>query len=120
MIGIRKCLHHAVIGNGNSRMAPLEGALYNVLCLRNPVHIAHLRVTMEFYALAGAEIHSGAGKIRYFLNTCNGTDGQFVIELINHGDSFYFHKGSRLQSALKLLCLIVSCKYKSHPDCSTA
>ena len=51
MIGVRKGLHHAVIGNGDRRMPPLIGALYQILRLGNAVHIAHLRMTVKLYSL---------------------------------------------------------------------
>ena len=52
------------IGAVRVEMAPLEGALYNVLCLRNPVHIAHLGMTVQFNPLFICIVHTRRGKIR--------------------------------------------------------
>ena len=94
MICIRKSLYHAVIRNGNRRMPPLVGALDNVLCLRNPVHIAHLGVTVQFHSLFHGSIHPAHSKIRDFFDACNGADSQLMVEFVHHGDAFYFYKAS--------------------------
>ena len=63
MIGIRESLHHAVVRDGDGRMAPLIGPLHDVLHLGNAVHIAHLGMAVQLHPLAEAVILTAVGEI---------------------------------------------------------
>ncbi len=91
MIGIGKCLYTAVIGNSNCRHPPCLCPLNNGLNLGHPVHITHLRVTVQFHALFQAVIHPFAGKILAFFYPYDTAKRQFMIEFINgrHAPDFY-------------------------------
>ena len=51
MVRVRECLCHAVIRDSDRRMAPVMGALYDILHLGDSVHIAHLCMAVELHAL---------------------------------------------------------------------
>ena len=63
MIGVRESLHHAVVRDGDGRMAPLIGPLHDVLHLGNAVHIAHLGMAVQLHPLAEAVILTAVGEI---------------------------------------------------------
>ena len=90
MIRIGKALYHTMIRNGNGPVSPFISSLNDILCLGNTVHITHFRMTVQFHPLTGGGIHSCIGEIRNLLNTGNGSDSQFMIELIHHADTLYF------------------------------
>ena len=85
MVGIREGLCHAVVGDGNSRHAPLVCPFYDILRLGNPIHIAHFRMAVEFYPLADTVILTAGAEVKNFLDAHQGTDGQFVVKFIHHG-----------------------------------
>ena len=63
MVGVREGLHHAVVRDGDGRMAPLIGALHDVLHLGNAVHVAHLGMAVQLHPLAEAVILTAVGEI---------------------------------------------------------
>ena len=63
MIGVREGLHHAVVRDGDGRMAPLIGPLHDVLHLGNAVHIAHFCMAVQLHPLAEAVILTAVGEI---------------------------------------------------------
>ena len=107
VICIREGLHDSMICNGNSRMAPFIGPLYNILRFRYPVHIAHLGMAVQLHSFMGAVIASGGCKIRDLLYSCKGADSQLVVKLINGGHTLQLYKGSHLDPFLKLSHLII-------------
>ena len=44
---VRECLHHTVISDGNSRLAPVSGLFYDVFHLVEAVVVAHLGMTVQ-------------------------------------------------------------------------
>ena len=110
MVGIRKRLHHTVIGDGNGRMPPLISPLHNILGLRHPVHITHLGMTVQLHTLAHTPVHTGSGKVRYFLRPRQGTNGQLMIKLINGRHPFELHESARFHTTCYFRHLIIVCK----------
>ena len=56
MIRLRECLRHPVVCDGDGRMPPVMGALYDIFHIRHAVHITHLRMAVELYPFQRAEI----------------------------------------------------------------
>ena len=108
MIGVRECLGHAVIRNGNGRMAPVVGALHNVLHLGHSVHIAHFRMAVKFHPLHRAQVIPGNRKVADLLDPGNGADGQFAVEFINGRHALDLDKCALLQFAKDLRKLLVA------------
>ena len=46
-----ECLHRAVVGNGNSRVAPGCRLLYHLAHIRQSIHAAHLRMQVQLHPL---------------------------------------------------------------------
>ena len=63
MIRNRERLGHAVVCDGDGRMAPVMSALDDVFHLGNTVHIAHFRMAVQLYSFQRAQILSGNCKI---------------------------------------------------------
>ena len=51
MPGVREGLRHAVVGNGNGRMAPADGLLDDAFRVGQRVHIGHTGMEMQFHPL---------------------------------------------------------------------
>ena len=100
-----------MIRDGDRRMSPLIGPLHNILGLRHAVHIAHLRMTVQLHTLAHTGIHAGRSEIRYLLDPCQGTDGQFMVELIHQRHPLDLHKSPRFHITSQLRHLIVVHKH---------
>ena len=110
MIGIGERLCHAMIRDGNGRHAPFVCPFYNILRLGNTVHIAHLRMAVEFHPLADAVILAAGAEIGNFLDAHQRTDGQLVVKFIHHGHTLEFHKGAGFDAAGNLCHLVISGK----------
>ena len=88
MIGFREGLYHSMVCDRDGRMSPFVGAFYQNACIRNPIHITHFRMAVQLYSLFRTVIHPAGGKITDFPDTCKGTDGDLMIELIDGGHTF--------------------------------
>ena len=75
-------------------MPPGVGSFYQCGRIGHPVHIAHFRMTVQFHSFYRAGIHPAGGKIRYFFDADDGTDGQFMVKFIHDGDAFDFYKSA--------------------------
>ena len=100
-----------MVSNGDGRMPPLISPFHNILCFRYPVHIAHFCMAMQFHPLSDAVVRPARCEIRYLFNAHDGTDGQFVIKLINHGHAFYFYKRTFGNALINFRHLIIAYKY---------
>ena len=60
---IRVALNNSVIGKRYCPVSPGEGSLYDLLGLRNSVHIAHLGMDPEFHSLFARIVFSGCAEI---------------------------------------------------------
>ena len=49
VIGVRKCLSSSMVCHGDRRMSPVMCAPHDVLHFRHAVHVAHLRMAMQFH-----------------------------------------------------------------------
>ena len=114
MIGVRKCLHHPVIRNGDGFMAPVMGPSHNILYLRNSVHVAHLGVTVEFHPLLRRRVLPGLGKIRDLTDTGHRSDGQLPVEFIDGGHAFQLDKSSGTDLRQNIRQLIVADEHLHH------
>ena len=90
MIGIGETLYHAVICDGNGTMPPFIGTFYDIFCLGDTVHITHFGMAVQLHTFSGGSIHSRIGKIRDLLDSRDGADGKFMVELIHHTDTLDF------------------------------
>ena len=88
MVCIRKRLYDTVISDGDGRMAPFPGPFDNILCIRHAVHIAHLRMAVQFHPLPGAVVHPSCGKIGRLFDSRYRAQCQFAVKLINGGHTF--------------------------------
>ena len=96
MVCVRKGLNHSVVRDGNCRMSPLVGPLYDILGLGHAVHIAHLCMAVKLHTLSCAVVIPGGGEISDFLDPHKGTYCQLVVKPVDHGDALKLHKASRL------------------------
>ena len=63
VVGIREGLHASVVCDGDGRHTPLFCTLYDILYLRNAVHIAHLRMTVKLDPFFQASVHPFSGEV---------------------------------------------------------
>ena len=108
MVGVRKALHYAVVRDGNGSVAPAVSTLYDILGLGNPVEIAHLGMTVQFYTLMGGRIRPHRDEIRNLLDAREGAYGNLMVEFVHGSHAFELYKDSGLQTSQKLrdkLCL---------------
>ena len=82
MICLRKCLYNPMVCNGNGRMSPLISTFHQRFGIRNPIHIAHLCMTVKLYSFLWAGIYSGSCKIGNFLNPGYGCNSQFTVKTV--------------------------------------
>ena len=68
-------------------MSPFHGPLYNILDIRNSVHITHLGVTVKLHPLLGTVVHTHRPEIGRLLNSDDRTDGQITVKFINGGNA---------------------------------
>ncbi len=114
MVGVRKCLYIPMVRYGNRLMPPFLGALDDGLDLRHAVHIAHFRMAMELHPFLGAAVHTGAGKIRDFLNPIDGTNRQLPIKAVNRCHALDFEERPLLDSCCKLFYMLIPGKHLHH------
>ena len=103
MIGVREPLHHAVVRDGDGPMAPLVGALYDVLGLGYAVEIAHLGMAVELHPLMGGGVIADRGEIRYLLDAGERSDGQLMVEFVQGSHAPDLHEGAHFQAPQQLL-----------------
>ena len=87
MIRISKCLHNAVVCNGNGLVSPVMCPFYNIRNLRNSVHITHLGMAVKLHSFLRIGILSGHGKICNFTDSCHRADRKLPVKLINRGNA---------------------------------
>ena len=58
MVRVRECLCHTVIRDSDRGMAPVMGALYDILHLGDSVHIAHLCMAVKLHTFDRTQILS--------------------------------------------------------------
>ena len=114
MVGLGKCLHYPMVGDGNRFMPPVMSPLYNIQHIRNPVHITHLGMTVKLHPLFGTYVLSAHRKIRDFLNSCNRSDGQLIVEPVNIGHPSDFQKGTCMNLPQNLRNLFIPKKHLYH------
>ena len=51
MVGVRECLHHAVVRDGDRFMSPVMRPFYEILHFRHSIHIAHLGMAVKLHPL---------------------------------------------------------------------
>ena len=69
MIGVGERLNHAVVRDGNGRMAPFIGPLHDILHLGNAVHVAHLGMAVQLHPLAQTVVLAAVGEIADLFQT---------------------------------------------------
>ena len=82
MICLRKRLYNPMVCNGNGRMSPLISTFHQRFGIRNPIHIAHLCMTVKLYSFLWAGIYSGSCKIGNFLNPGYRCNSQFTVKTV--------------------------------------
>ena len=63
MVGIRKGLHITMVCDGYSLVSPFHGTLYDVLDIRDTIHITHLGMAVKLHTLVRAVVHPDCGKV---------------------------------------------------------
>ena len=81
-----------MISDSDSLMSPLISTFYQCLCIADTIHIAHLGVTVKLHTLLRTGIHSCAGKIGDFLDTCNISNSKLAVKAVNGGNSLQFQE----------------------------
>ena len=71
-----------MVCNGNGRMSPLISTFHQRFGIRNPIHIAHLCMTVKLYSFLWAGIYSGSCKIGNFLNPGYRCNSQFTVKTV--------------------------------------
>ena len=111
MVRVRESLYIAVIRDGDRLVPPLHGAFYNILDIRDAIHIAHLRMAVQFHALLRAGVCTGGRKIRNLFDADHRTDRKLTVELVNRRHPLDLQECSFGESPVKqFLQLIVSGK----------
>ena len=92
VVCIRKSLYISVIGDSKCFVSPFHGTFDDIFDIRYTVHIAHLRMAMQFHTFHRTGIHTGRHKGRNLLDTDDRTDGQFAVKPVNCCHTFDFQK----------------------------
>ena len=92
VICIRKSLYISVIGDSKCFVSPFHGTFDDIFDIRYTIHIAHLRMAMQFHTFHRTGIHTGRHKGRNLLDTDDRTDGQFAVKPVNCCHTFDFQK----------------------------
>ena len=111
MVCLRKRLYHSMIRNSNGRMAPLIRTLYQYTGIRHTVHITHLGMAMQFYALFRIIVQTRGSEICYFFNTGKRTNGNLMVELVNGRHTFQFEESSFFHSSADFSHLFIMQEY---------
>ena len=106
MVCVREGLHDAVVGDRDSRHTPLIGAFYDVLHLGNPIHIAHLCMTVQLHPLSDAVVHPPDRKIGNFFHAGDRGKSQLMIKFIRQCHTFDLQEISLLQKFFYLSGLL--------------
>ena len=101
MVCLRKRLDHAVVRDGNGGMSPLVGALYQLRCVGDAVHIAHLRMAVQLHTFLRAGIPAAFAEITALFDPEHGHDRQLPVKGIHRRASFQLHKSPRLHRRRK-------------------
>ena len=107
MVRLGKRLDDTVIRNGNGRMPPFVGTPDQLRRVGDSVHIAHLRMTVEFHPLHRAGISSSDAEIAALFDSHDGHDRQLAVKGIHRRAAFQLHKSSRLYRRGQLRNLLV-------------
>ena len=83
MVRVRESLYIAVVRDGNRLVSPLHGAFYNILDIRDAIHIAHLRMAVQLHALLRAGVCTCGRKIRNLFDADHRTDRKLTVELVD-------------------------------------
>ncbi len=105
MVCLRKGLHHAVIRDGNGRHSPPVRLFHQPGGIRDPVHVAHFGVTVQFHSLHRSVIVSSLTEIRRLQDPLNPGHGQLVLPVVHLHTPLHADKGSLGKSILRLLLL---------------
>ena len=114
MIGIGKPLHHTMIGDRNRRVPPVMCSLYQIFCLGNTIHIAHLGMAVKLHAFFRILVFSCYTEIRSFADSGYRTNGQLSIKFINRRNSFDFQKYTLFNLRKQIRELVIAGKHLDH------
>ena len=109
--GFCKCLHAAVVRDGQRRHSPFLRPLQKHRRIGHAVHIAHLRMAVELHSLFAGIIHAFCCKISGLPNARHGADGQLVIETVQRRQTLDLHKAPGRHPFLKLRQIVIFRKH---------
>ena len=88
MAGLRKSLHHPVVGDGYGLVSPGDGAFYNLSHVADPVHVAHLCMAVKLHPLLGIGVRAQGAKVRDLFDPHHGGNRKLSVEFVHRGDPF--------------------------------
>ena len=103
-----------MIGDCNCFMSPFIRTLYQIFCIRNTVHIAHLCMAVQFHTFLWTGIHSGASEICNLLDTGNRSDRQFTVKSVNRCYAFKLQKSTFFDRFLNFWHLLITQEHFYH------
>ena len=80
MAGLGKCLHTAMICDRQCRHSPGFCTVQKDSRIGHSIHIAHLRMAMQFHSLLIRIVHAMSGKICNLFDSHHGADGQLMVK----------------------------------------
>ena len=106
VVGRRERLNHAMIRNGDGRLAPCISLFHDIFHIGDTVHIAHFRMAVQLHPPLRAVVHADGPEIGNLLHSHDGTDGQLAVKLVDRRDTFDLVKFALLDSFqnLRHLC----------------
>ena len=107
MVCLREGLYHPVICDCDGWMSPFVGAFYQHTRIGNAIHITHLCMAVQFHTFFRAVVHPAGGKITDFLDARQGTDRDFMVELVDRGHTFQLQKSTFFDRTADLRHLLV-------------
>ena len=114
MVGIGKALYHTMVSDCNRRVSPVMCPFNKILRLGNPVHVAHLGMTVKLHSLFRILVFSCHTEVRRFADSGYGSDGQFSVKFINRCNTLYFQKYPFFNFCKQIRKLVVSGKHLNH------
>ena len=108
MAGVREGLDAAVVSHSQGRHSPLLCPFYDILYLRNAVHVAHFRMTVELHPLHRRVVHPPGGKILALFDPSDGAHGQLAVEPVDGGDPLELYELPLLYGLVGVGLLVLS------------
>ena len=105
MVCLRKGLYHTVIRDRNGRHSPPVRLFHKPGGVRDPVHVAHLGMTVQLHSFQSGVIKPSLAEIGGLQDSLDAGHGQLMLPVVHLHTPLHADEGSLGKSILRLLLL---------------